>query len=97
MGDITTIEKGYLDPPGSLMRVNGKRAIGIGVSTDPERDVVKTGDLVKERLSQLEELMPVGIELVTLYPENEIAREANNGFLLNLVESVLIVIFITCW
>ncbi len=24
--------------------------------------------------------MPVGIELVTLYPENEIAREANNGF-----------------
>ena len=32
-------------------------------------------------MSQLEELMPVGIELVTLYPENEIAREANNGFL----------------
>lgn len=66
----------------------------IGISTDPERDVVKTGDKVKERLSQLEELMPVGIELVTLYPENEIAREANNGFLLNLVESVVIVIFI---
>ena len=94
LGDITTIEKGYMDPPGSLMRVNGKRAIGIGISTDPERDVVKTGDKVKERLSQLEELMPVGIELVTLYPENEIAREANNGFLLNLVESVVIVIFI---
>ena len=83
-----------MDPPSSLMRVNGKRAIGIGISTDPERDVVKTGDKVKERLSQLEELMPVGIELVTLYPENEIAREANNGFLLNLVESVVIVIFI---
>ncbi|MFR7877857.1 MAG: efflux RND transporter permease subunit, partial [Butyricimonas paravirosa] len=94
LGDITTIEKGYMDPPNSLMRVNGKRAIGIGISTDPERDVVKTGDKVKERLSQLEELMPVGIELVTLYPENEIAREANNGFLLNLVESVVIVIFI---
>lgn len=44
--------------------VNGH--IGIGISTDPERDVVKTGDKVKERLSQLEELMPVGIELVTL-------------------------------
>ena len=54
LGDITTIEKGYMDPPNSLMRVNGKRAIGIGISTDPERDVVKTGDKVKERLSQLE-------------------------------------------
>jgi len=44
LGDITTIEKGYMDPPSSLMRVNGKRAIGIGISTDPERDEVKTGD-----------------------------------------------------
>lgn len=24
LGDITVIEKGYMDPPGSLMRVNGK-------------------------------------------------------------------------
>lgn len=94
LGDITVVEKGYLDPPNSLMRVNGKRAIGIGIATDPERDVVKTGDQVLEKLHQMEELMPVGIELVTLYPENEIAKEANNGFLLNLVESIVIVIFI---
>lgn len=94
LGDIAVIEKGYLDPPTSLMRVNGKRAIGIGVATDPERDVVKTGELVRAKLKRLLPLMPVGIEMVTLYPEDEIAREANNGFLLNLVESLAIVIFI---
>jgi len=94
LGDITTVEKGYLDPPSTLMRVNGKRALGIGVATDPERDVVKTGDRVQAELDRLTALMPVGMELVTLYPENAIAREANNGFLLNLVESVLIVIVI---
>lgn len=94
LGDITVIEKGYMDPPGSLMRVNGKRAIGIGVSTASDKDVVKTGEMVRGKLKQLMPLMPVGIELVTLYPEDRIAREANNGFLLNLVESLAIVIFI---
>lgn len=94
LGDIAIIEKGYLDPPGSLMRVNGKRAIGIGISTAPEKDVVKTGEQVRGKLDQLLPLMPVGIELITLYPEDQIAREANNGFILNLVESLAIVIFI---
>ena len=94
LGDITIVEKGYLDPPSSLIRVNGKRAIGIGISTVPDMDVVKAGEKVKAKLSQLVEMMPVGIELVTLYPENEIAREANNGFILNLIESVVIVILI---
>lgn len=94
LGDIAVIEKGYLDPPTSLMRVNGKRAIGIGVATDPEKDVVKTGELVRAKLERLLPLMPIGIEMVTLYPEDKIAREANNGFLLNLVESLSIVIFI---
>lgn len=94
LGDIATVEKGYLDPPATLMRVNGKRAIGIGVSTDPQKDVVKTGDLVDERLAELLPLMPVGLNLVSLYPENVIAKKANNGFIINLIESVLIVVLI---
>ena len=94
LGDITEIEKGYLEPPGTLIRVNGKRALGVGVSTAPDYDVVKAGEQVRIKLKQIEERMPVGIEMVTLYPEDQIAREANNGFILNLVESVAIVIFI---
>ena len=37
-------------------------------------------------------LIPIGIDLVTLYPENRIAQEANNAFVINLLESVAIVI-----
>ena len=94
LGDIAMIEKGYLEPPGTLIRVNGKKAIGIGVSTAPDYDVVKAGEAVRLKLARLEEQMPVGIEMVTLYPEDQIAREANNGFILNLIESVFIVILI---
>lgn len=94
LGDIAVIEKGYMDPPGTIMRVNGKRAIGIGVSTDPQRDVVLTGEMVNKKLDELLPLMPVGLNLESLYLENVIAKEANNGFIINLIESILIVIII---
>ena len=94
LGDIAVIEKGYMDPPGTIMHVDGKRAIGIGVSTDPTKDVVQTGELVDQKLAQILPLVPVGLEMVSLYPENVIAKEANNGFIINLIESILIVIVI---
>ncbi len=94
LGDIAVIEKGYLEPASTIMRVNGKRAIGMGISTDPTRDVVQTGDNVDAKLAEIIPLMPLGIELEPLYLENVIAREANNGFILNLIESLLIVIVI---
>ena len=83
-----------MDPPCTIMRVNGKRAIGIGVSTDPQRDVVLTGEMVDKKLAELLPLMPVGLNLESLYLENVIAKEANNGFIINLIESILIVIVI---
>ena len=94
LGDIAVIEKGYMDPPSTIMRVNGKRAIGIGVSTDPQRDAVLTGEMVDKKLAELLPLMPVGLNLESLYLENVIAKEANNGFIINLIESILIVIVI---
>ncbi len=94
LGDIATVERGYLDPPSNLMRVNSKRAIGIGVASGAEDDVVAVGDLVAEKLAEIEKLIPVGMELSSIYPENVIAREANNGFILNLIESLVIVIAI---
>lgn len=94
LGDVAEVEKGYMDPPSTIMHVNGKKAIGIGVSTDPTKDVVLTGDLVDQKLAQILPLIPVGLEMVSLYPENVIAKEANNGFIINLIESILIVIVI---
>ena len=94
LGDIATGERGYMDPPSNLMRVDGKRAIGIGVATGSKDDVVAVGNAVADHLAEMEQLFPVGMDLKTIYPENKIADEANNGFILNLIESLLIVIVI---
>lgn len=94
LGDIAIVERGYVDPPSTLMRVDGKRAIGIGVATGAKDDVVAVGNAVAARLAEMEPLFPIGMELKTIYPENKIADEANNGFIINLLESLLIVIVV---
>ena len=94
LGDIARVETGYAEPPSTLMRVNGQRAIGIGISTDPEKDVVRTGRLIERKLATITPMMPLGIALQTLYPENRIAAEANRAFVMNLLESVAIVILL---
>ncbi len=92
LSDIATIEMRYREPPTSLMRVDGRRAMGIGISTEKRSDVVRTGGLVAEELERLKAFIPLGIELTELYPEDRIARQANNRFIANLLESVAIVI-----
>ena len=92
LGDIARVERGYAEPPQTMMRVDGRRAVGIGVSTEDGVDVVKTGAKIDALLASLTRQMPLGMELTVLYPENRIAREANSTFILNLAESVAIVI-----
>ncbi len=94
LGDIATVERGYYNPPSTMMRVNGKRAIGIGVASGAQDNVVAVGERVDVELEQIKEMMPVGIELVSIYPEDKIADEANNGFIVSLIESLIIVIVI---
>ena len=94
LGDIARVERGYADPPQTLMRVAGRRAVGIGISTEAQVDVVKTGEKIIRVLDGLMRQMPVGMDLTVLYPENRIAQQANATFVLNLAESVAIVILI---
>ena len=94
LGDIAEVEKGYVSPPNVLMRINGKRTIGIGISSDTKKDVVAIGDAVTKELESIIPLIPIGINIEPIYLEGNIAREANNGFIINLFESVGIVIII---
>lgn len=94
LGDVARVELEYRSPPAAVMHIDGERAIGIGISTEPEVDVVKVGDRVDALMGRISRDMPVGMSLTVLYPENRIAREANYAFLLNLAESVAIVVLI---
>jgi multidrug efflux pump subunit AcrB len=92
LGDLAKIQKGYKDPPSTMMRMNGLPAIGIGFSTREGGNSVVAGQSVREKMRQIMSLLPVGIEMNKIYSEDEVALEANDTFITNLIESLLIVI-----
>lgn len=92
--DIATIKRGYFDPAQKKLRFNGKPAIGLGISTVKGGNVVVMGKAVAEKLRELESERPIGIERGTIAYQSGTVEEAVNGFVLNLLEAVAIVIVV---
>ncbi|MFS1427127.1 efflux RND transporter permease subunit, partial [Vibrio splendidus] len=94
LGDIANVTRGYQDPVSMLMRYNGERAIGFGVSNVTGGNVVDMGDAVKERLAELESQRPVGMELHTISMQSESVRDSVTNFIDNLIAAVVIVFLV---
>lgn len=94
LGDVARVVREVKTPRSMIVAVDGKEAVAIAVATNPDMDIVKVGDRVDDELKRLSEELPAGLEIVSLYPENIIAAEANNDFIINLLESLLIVVIL---
>ena len=89
--DIATVRRDYIDPPTTSLRYDGKRAIGIGISTVGGGNVVTMGAAVERRIRELGSQIPLGMELHKISFQADTVTEAINEFIANLGMSVLIV------
>ena len=94
LADITLIEENYQTPASNLMRINGQPAVGIAISTVPTGNVVDMAEAVKERIDQIAQDMPQRYELSSIYDQGYESAVANQGFILNLIISVITVVAI---
>lgn len=93
--DIATVHRGYLDPPVSKMRFNGKEVIGLGISMVNGGDIIRLGEeLAKVERRVLAEL-PVGIELQRVSDQPESVRTSVNEFVKVLIEAIVIVLAVS--
>jgi multidrug efflux pump subunit AcrB len=92
--DVADIKRGYKDPPDTLLRYGGKPAVGLAISTILGGNVVTMGKSLGKRLKELEPLRPVGLELQVISLQSRAVTESINGFLINLVEAIVIVIIV---
>jgi multidrug efflux pump subunit AcrB len=92
--DVASISRDYIDPPKKILRVNGKHAIGIAVSTIAGGNAVSMGEAVLERIDALLNQVPLGMELEEISMQSKSVTKAVNGFVVNLLEAVVIVIVI---
>ena len=92
LGDVADIVRGYEDTPDTILRFDGKPAVGLAIATVPGGNVVKMGEALEIRMGELEELAPLGMELHIIAMMPEAVTTSIKGFLINLAEAVGIVI-----
>lgn len=94
LADIAGIKENYLSPPSNKMRIDGLPAVGIAISTVPTGNVVDMAKAVEDRISKIGETMSEGFELQAIYDQGHESAVANQGFILNLIISVVTVVAI---
>ena len=90
--DIAKVYKGYSETPRVLYHNQGESAISVGISFSSGVNVVDVGNSVKARLIQLKDRQPLGMELHKVYDQAQVVDTTVTGFVINLAESVAIVI-----
>jgi len=92
--DIARVAEGYESVTRNEMAYDGARALGISIACSSEFDIIKVGKVVERKMVELERRMPAGVEAHKVFFQPERVSNALNTFLINLLESVLIVIVI---
>lgn len=92
LGDIAIVEESYVKPARNMMTVDNKPAVGIAISTVPDGNVVEMAELVAGRLEELKEQLPDGLVVKPIYDQGKESAVANEGFVWNLIISVLTVV-----
>lgn len=93
--DIARITENYTSPVRNELRYDKKQALGISISALSETDITKIGKQVDRLMETLEEeRLPAGMEVNKVFYQPERVNEALNAFIINLIESVLIVVLL---
>lgn len=93
--DIANIRIGYEEPVRNAMRYDNQKALGIAISARYDTDITQVGKRVEQRLGELTgSRLPVGLEMHKVFFQPDRVNDALNGFMVNLVESVLIVVLL---
>ena len=92
--DVADIRRGYQEPPSTILRYDGKPAIGLAISTVLGGNVITMGKSLEKKFRELERLRPVGMELNKVSLQTEAVSQAIKGFMVNLLEAVAIVIVV---
>lgn len=92
LGEIAEIHESYTRPARNMMRIGNIPAVGIAISTVSDGNVVEMAELVSKRIKELKEAMPDGYNLDILYDQGYESAVANDGFVMNLIVSVLTVV-----
>ncbi|MGM9743392.1 MAG: efflux RND transporter permease subunit [Candidatus Cryptobacteroides sp.] len=94
IGDIAKVERTYAEPQANGFFVSGKPAIAICAAMENDVIVPDVGKLVDEKMAEIEKDLPAGMTVEKIFFQPDKVNTAISSFMVNLLESVLIVILL---
>ena len=95
LSDVATITKGYVEPQREGLIYDTIPAIAISIAMEKGGNIIQLGKKVDEKLAELKrEIIPAGIDFQKVFFQPTRVQSAINVFMVNLIESVLIVILV---
>lgn len=91
--DIATISLDYETPTRNGMSYDNQKALGIAISALTEADIIQVGKKVEEAVQEImDNRVPTGMKLHKVFFQPDRVNKALSDFMLNLIESVAIVV-----
>jgi multidrug efflux pump subunit AcrB len=95
LGDIAEVKRGFVDPPSPMYRVNGKPAIGLGISMREGGDVLQLGRDVSASVERATGDLPIGIDVFLVSNQPKVVTAAIGDFTTSLYQAVLIILAVS--
>ncbi|USQ73840.1 efflux RND transporter permease subunit (plasmid) [Roseomonas mucosa] len=92
LSDVAEVHRGYADPPQPMFRVNGREAIGLGISMRDGGDVLQLGRNIDAAARRVMADMPVGIEMHSVAEQPRTVELAIADFMGSLWQSIAIIL-----
>lgn len=93
--DIAEVTMDYADPVRNSMSYDGQRALGISISATSGTDITKVGKEVEKMMEYYRQTkLPVGMEYHQVFFQPDRVSDALGTFMLNLLESVILVVVV---
>ena len=95
LGDIARVTRGQADPPQPRMRVAGRDAVGLGIVMARGGNVIDLGDNLSKTMARLQQDLPLGIDVHTVFDQPQIVKTSLNLFVRTLGEAMIIVLAVS--
>ncbi|MGL6063968.1 MAG: efflux RND transporter permease subunit [Fusobacteriaceae bacterium] len=90
--DIAKITRVKKNPSSSIFRKDGKSGVALGFSPEKGTNILETGKEIDKKIEELKKNLPIGVEINKIYYQPDLVKSAISNFVLNLVESIIVVV-----
>lgn len=92
LSDVAKIYRDYSASQYLKIKYNDKPALAIGISAVKGGNILEMAEAISEKLKELEASQPIGIELHEIYLQSKQVDSSVKNFIVNLMESLAVVI-----